>query len=396
MAADPAENNQKISFKELVTMEEVRLGVIGCGGMAQGHMKYFEKIERLKFAAAADVHQPNLDKVVETYPEVKAFNTAEELLDSGLVDAVLIATPHYFHPPLAMAAIDRDIHVLVEKPIAVTVKAADQMNAAAAAKPKLVYAAMFNQRTNQTYIEARRLIQEGTLGELQRVNWIITDWFRTQHYYESGSWRATWAGEGGGVLLNQCPHNLDLLIWLTGMPESVHAFISLGKYHRIEVEDEVTAYLKYPNGATGVFITTTGEAPGTNELELVGDRGRMVVRDGEITLHQTKVSVREYRDTAKEMFSKPECETQTIEVPKGGILGHRGITQNFIEAILDGKPLIAPAHEGVRSVELANAMIQSGIRKEQVMLPLDRETYENLLAELIEAGKQRSQTLNKS
>ncbi|MCC5829688.1 MAG: Gfo/Idh/MocA family oxidoreductase [Phycisphaeraceae bacterium] len=373
-------------------MEEVRLGVIGCGNMATGHMKYFDQVPRLKFTAAADVNKASLDKVVENH-QVKGFERGEDMIASGLCDAILIATPHYSHPTFAQLAIQNDLHVLVEKPIAVTVRAADEMNAVAATRPKLVYAAMFNQRTSDTYNEARRLIQEGELGEIQRVRWTITDWFRSQAYYNSGSWRATWAGEGGGVLLNQCPHNLDLLIWITGKPTLVQAFISLGKYHRIEVEDEVTAYLEYENGATGVFITTTGEAPGANELEIAGDRGRMVVRDGKITVQQTAVSVKEFCHTSTDMFKRPEVEVKEIEVPKGGIGGHQGITVNFIEAILDGKPLIAPAHEGIHSVELANAMILSGIRKKPVSLPVDRDEYEALMAELIESARQRGKTV---
>ncbi len=362
-------------------MDQVRLGVIGCGSMAHHHIGYFADIPRLKFTAAADPRQHVVDKLAEEHG-VTPFADGEQLLESGLVDAVLIATPHYFHPVCAISALRKGIHVLTEKPIAVTASAAEQMNAVAGEHPELVYAAMFQQRTIGNYRVVKKLIDDGELGEIQRVQWTITDWFRSQAYYDSGSWRATWAGEGGGVLLNQCPHNLDMLIHLTGRPAQVYAKVALGKYHDIEVEDEVTAFLEYPNGATGVFITTTGEAPGSNHLEIAGDRGRITVAEGKVTFKQTEQSVREFLRTSQEMFASPKCEVRDLTAQeKGG--AHRLITENFIEAILDGRPLIAPAHEGLNSVELGNAMLMSGLTGQSVPVPTDRKAFDELLQDLI-------------
>ncbi len=364
-------------------MNEVRLGVIGCGGMAQNHMRAFKDVPRLKFTAAAEPFESNLKTVVDTYG-VKGFKTGEELLASGLVDAVFIGTPHYFHPTYSMQAFDRDIHVLTEKPVAVTAKAAQEVNEAHARKPQLKYAAMFQLRTIPKWKRMKEIISSGTLGKIQRFHWTATDWFRTEAYYKSGGWRATWAGEGGGVLLNQCPHNLDLLYWLVGMPQRISAHISLGKYHQIEVEDEVTAYLEWANGATGVFITSTGEAPGTNYLEIVGDRGRMISnskRHEVIQLDELGFSASEFCKNSTQRMGMPTPTGVEITCPAGG--SHKEIFQNFVNAILDGEALIAPAEEGLHSVELCNAMIQSGLQHQTVNIPSDRAGYENLLQELI-------------
>jgi predicted dehydrogenase len=364
-------------------MKEVRLGVIGGGNMGQVHMKGFALVNRLKFAAVSDAVGTNVKKAVDTYG-VKGFDSAEALMDSGLVDAVLIATPHYFHPAYSIAAMRRGLHVLTEKPVSVTAKQAEAVNAEHHKHRKLVYAAMFQMRLSPIWKKVRELVATGQVGKVQRVTWIITNWFRSQAYYDSGGWRATWAGEGGGVLLNQCPHNLELFQWVLGMPKSVRAFISLGKYHRIEVEDDVTAYFEYPNGATGTFITTTGEAPGTNRLEIAGDRGRLVA-DGStrIELVRTDVNVREFCKTTRESFPTVPTSKATIEVAEADPQCHKVIAQNFVDAILDGAELVAPAEEGLNSVELANAMIQSGLTGKAVNFPSDRAAYDRLLKKLI-------------
>jgi len=364
-------------------MDEVRLGVIGCGGMGRSHMRQFANVPRLKFTAASDSFADNLNMVVEEY-DVKGFETGEELLDSGEVDAVLIATPHYFHPTYSLAAFERDVHVLTEKPVSVTAKAAQEVNEAHAKKPHLKYAAMFQLRTLPRWKRIKQIIDSGQLGELVRIQWTATDWFRTQAYYNSGGWRATWKGEGGGVLLNQCPHNLDMLYWLAGAPSRITANISLGKYHDIEVEDDVTAFLDYPNGATGVFIASTGEAPGTNFLEIVGDRGKLTcnAKRGDFLEHvDLGYSAKEFCHSTDIRMGVPAPTQIEITTPQGG--GHGAIHENFVAAILDDEPLVAPATEGLYSVEIANAMIQSGLTGKPVDLPSDRDAYDQLLQDLI-------------
>jgi len=367
-------------------MDHVRIGIVGVGGMGSHHARYIQegKVSRGKLTAVCDIDPTKL----QTFQNVKTFTSSDALIASGEVDAVMVATPHYAHTTVGIAALKAGLHLLVEKPISVHKADCERLIAAYKARPKKsqVFAAMFNQRTDPHFIRVRKLIEDGELGQIRRTNWIITNWFRTQAYYNSGGWRATWRGEGGGVLLNQCPHNLDLFQWICGMPSKVRAFCSLGKYHTIEVEDDVTAYFEYANGATGIFITTTGEAPGTNRLEIAGDRGKVVVENGNVTFTRNEIPGDTFLKTSKESFATPAI--WNIEIPVNGCGGqHQEITQNYVDAILDGKPLIAPAVEGIHSVELANAMIYSSLSGKTIDLPLNGAAYEKTLKKLIASSK---------
>ena len=357
-------------------MNPIRFGVAGLGNMGGIHARSLleGKIPRAVLAAVAD---PAAD--LTPYQGALPFTSTEAMIRSGKIDALLIATPHYAHVPLGIAALERGLHVLVEKPIAVD-KAAAQSLLAAHTDPAQVFGAMFNQRTDPHYIKIRELIQSGELGEIRRVQWTITNWFRSEAYYNSGGWRATWSGEGGGVLLNQSPHNLDLFQWLFGMPAKVRAHCQFGRYHAIEVEDDVTAYFEYANGATASFITSTGEYPGTNRLEIAAERGRLVAEEGKILWTRTEFPVSAYSRTTAERYAGPP--TWRIEIPvQGHGAQHNGILENFVEAILDHKPLLAPAGEGIHSVELANVMLMSAFLDRTIDLPLDAEAYAALLQE---------------
>lgn len=367
-------------------MNKVRIGIVGIGNMGYTHAQQIlaGKITRLELAAVADHNPAKLARV----PQVKGFKTADEMIASGLIDAILIATPHYDHTTIGIAALKAGMHVMVEKPISVHRADCERLIAAYKGREKKqVFAAMFNQRTDRYYQKIRELIQGGELGEIRRVNWIITNWFRTHAYYASGGWRATWAGEGGGVLLNQCPHNLDLFQWMFGMPVTLSAKCAFGKYHDIEVEDDVTAVMEFKNGATGVFITSTGEAPGTNRLEITGERGKLVYEDDKLTYTRNEIPMGEFSRTTKESFSRPA--TWDISIPAAGHGGqHNEVLQNFTDAILDGARLVAPAPEGIHSVELANSMLLSAWLDKPVSLPIDGKKYERLLkAKIAEAAK---------
>jgi predicted dehydrogenase len=365
-------------------MNHVRLGIIGLGIQGGYHVALFNegKIKRASVTAVCDI----LPERLAPYAHLKTFTSSAEMIRSGEVDAVLIATPHYDHTTIGIDALQHGVHVLVEKPISVHVADAQRL-IAAHTDPKVIFAAMFNQRTDPKYIKTKRLIASGEVGEIRRVQWTITDWFRPGAYYASGGWRATWRGEGGGVLLNQCPHNLDLLQWICGMPVKMLAFCRFGKYHDIEVDDDVTAYFEYPNGATGVFITTTGEAPGTNRLEIAGDRGKVVLEGGKITFTRTEMPVGEFSRTSKGTFGRPDVWNVDVPTPAGNGPQHAGITQNFVDAILDGAPLIARAEEGIHSLELANAMLYSTFLGRAVDLPLDAAGYEAQLQKLIATSR---------
>jgi len=352
-------------------MDSVRVGVIGVGNMGSFYADQLQKgvIPRAELAAVSDEDPSRLER----WASIDTYTDARKLLRSNKVDAVIIATPHYSHTAIGIAALKKGLHVLVEKPV--SVHKADALKLLAAyTNPGQVFAAMFNQRTDPYFLKIKELISGGELGKIHRVNWIITNWFRTEAYFTSGGWRATWAGEGGGALLNQCPHQLDMLCWLVGMPELVNAHCHFGKYHNIEVDDEVTAYLEYPNGSTGVFITSTGEAPGTNRLEITGDLGKVVYENDRIIFDRNAESMSEFSRTSTEKFATPRVTREEFAGMDHGAQ-HTGILRNFAEAILDGVSLIAPAGEGMASVELANAMLLSSFTGRPVKLPLDAKLY---------------------
>lgn len=361
-------------------MEQVKIGIIGVGNMGSDHSKRIVNgdVPELKLVAVADRSQARRDWAKENLPEdVKIFNEGDELIDSGVCDAVLIAVPHYQHPTLAVRAFEKGLHVMCEKPAGVYTLAVREMNEAAKKSGK-VFGMMFNQRTNCVYRKMHELVHSGELGAMKRVNWIITDWYRTQSYYDSGSWRATWDGEGGGVLLNQCPHNLDLIQWICGMPSRVRAFCHEGKWHDIEVEDDVTAYLEYPNGATGVFVTTTGDAPGTNRFEITLEMGKLVCElsnEGtSLTLYKLAENEREFCRTCPQGFAKPEMEIIEVETD-GQNPQHNGVLKAFAANILRGEPLVAGGEEGINGLTLSNAMHLSSWLDRTVELPLDEELF---------------------
>ncbi len=371
-------------------MNEVRIGIIGIGGMGSNHAKMIlsGQVPRLRLTAVADVSQSRLDWAKENLPEDMAlFSDGRALIDSGKCDAVLIATPHYFHPEYVVYALEHGVHALSEKPAGVYTKQVRAMNEAAEKSDK-VFAIMFNQRTNCVYRKLHEMIESGELGQLRRVNWIITDWYRTQAYYDAAGWKATWDGEGGGVLLNQCPHQLDLLQWLCGLPVKVRAFCHEAKWHDIEVEDDVTAYMEFGNGATGVFVTTTGDAPGTNRLELTFEKAKIVCEYDRLTYDRLTVNERDFCRTEKNGFAKPQTERITVETD-GRNEQHAGVLKAFTARILDGTPLIADGTEGIRALMLSNAMFLSSWLDRTVTLPIDEDLF------LAELNKRRSTSKKK-
>lgn len=363
-------------------MDNVRFGIVGLGNMGSFHVDSFASLKGATLAAVCDASQKNLDAAGKK-TSAKRFGSYQEMLAARGIDAVLIATPHLLHPEIALAAFDKGVHVLCEKPLAVTVGQGRAVVDAAAKHPNLKFGMMFQQRTMPIYRKLRELIADGELGEISRITWIVTDWFRTWTYYASGGWRATWSGEGGGVLINQCPHNLDLIQWLTGLtPGRITAVGFVGKTHPIEVEDEVSAIMEYPNGAIGHFITSTGEAPGTNRLEIVGDRGRIVGEQDKLRFTRTRKSVREIRETSKDAFARMETWEIEITPPAGEAEGHKAITQNFVDAIQKGEPLIAPGVEGLRQLELGNAILMAALTRKSVELPIASEAYDQFIADV--------------
>ena len=364
-------------------MNKVRLGIIGMGNIGKYHAEYLlnQKISRCELVAVCDAVTAPLEK----FQPLKIFGDGEQLIQSGEVDAVIIATPHFQHTTLGIAALKAGVHAMVEKPISSHKADAERLISAHKKFQKIIFAGMFQLRTEPRYLKIQKLIKED-LGELVRVNWINTDWYRTEAYYASGGWRATWKGEGGGVLLNKCLHNLDTLQWLCGMPARVRGFCQLGRFHQIEVEDNVTAYLEWANGATGTFVSSTGEAPGTNRFEIIGTRGKLVLENNKLVFTRNEADMLEFSKTEKQGFVKPEV--WNVEIPfENATLPHAIMAQNFVNAILDGEPLIAPGEEGINSVELANVMVYSSLLGETVELPMKGAAWEKKLNQLIAESK---------
>lgn len=367
--------------KNASSLSNIRLGLVGLGSMGRHHAQSVldGKIPRCQLTAVCDIDPERL----RAYPKLATFHDYRDLIRSGTVDALLIATPHYSHTPIGIAAFKAGLHVLMEKPI--SVHKADAQRLITAYKKvsrQVVFAAMFNQRTDPHYQKIRELVQRGELGDIQRIQWTITDWFRSQAYYNSGGWRATWKGEGGGVLINQCVHNIDLFQWIFGMPNRVRALCRIGRYHDIEVEDEVTATFEYTDGPTATLITSTGEAPGVNRLEIAADRGRLTLESGTLTYFRNEVPTSHHLRTTSEGYEPPKA--WKVEIPITGTgEQHVGILRNFTNAILDGEPLLAPGVEGIHSVELINAMILSSFKESPVKLPFPAAEYEKLLQKLI-------------
>lgn len=374
-------------------MEKLRLGIIGVGNMGSVHADNIKKGEcpDIVITAIADTNPKRLDWAKEqNYGENIAFFSDDiEMLDSGLIDACLIAVPHYDHTVLAIECMKRSIHVMLEKPAGVYTKQVKEMNKVADAHPEVCFGMMFNQRTNHVYRKLRELVQSGKYGAIRRTNWLITRWYRPQAYYNSGGWRATWSGEGGGVLLNQCPHQLDLWQWICGMPKKVTAHLHYGKWHDIEVEDDVTAYVEYENGATGVFITSTGDACGTNRFEIQMDKAKFVVDNDTIIMDEYEMTEQEFSKTNTVAFGG--VKTTRVEVETDGENPqHIGVMNAWADAILNGGELVAKGSEGINGLILSNAMHLSSFLGEKITLPFDDEVYYNELMKRVATSKAKS------
>jgi predicted dehydrogenase len=361
------------------------------GGMGSAHATqlFGGEVPGAKLVALCDDNPERLKTCSDRCgKDVQLFSEAGKFFAAGCVDAVIVATPHYDHPPLSIAGFEAGLHVLCEKPAGVYTRHVRELNAAADQHPELIFGLMFNQRTLPVHRKLRELLDGGELGPLKRNNWIITSWYRPQSYYDSGGWRASWAGEGGGVLLNQCPHQLDLWQWFCGMPKRVRAFCSFGKYHDIEVEDDVTAYVEYEDGSTGMFITSTGETPGSNRFEVAGDMGKIVMEDGKLTFWRTRISERQFNREWTKGFGEPEVWKCDIPIAENTEQQHVGVMKQWIKAIQEKDPsqLIADGREGIHELELSNAMLLSAWKNDWVTLPIDENEYYAMLEEKVKTS----------
>lgn len=372
----------------------VKIGIIGIGNMGSGHAKNIlgGKCPKCKLVAIADNNKQRLDWAKNEYGhDIKYFESADELIESHIADALLICIPHYSHAEYTIKCIESGTHVMCEKPAGVYTKQVREMNDVAKMHPEVVFGMMFNQRTNCIYRKMREIVQSGEYGQIRRTNWIVTHWYRPQAYYDSGDWRATWSGEGGGVLLNQCPHQLDLWQWICGMPKKVYTRMYFGKWHDIEVEDDVTTFVEYENGATGVFITSTGDAKGSNRFEIQMDRAKLVAENNKLYLTEYAVSEPEFSKTNKIPFGKIEFTEKEVETD-GENPQHSGVLNAFAERILNGTPLVADGTEGINGLTLSNAMHLSAFLNKEITIPFDEELYYNELMKRVAKSKHKTNT----
>ena len=388
-------------------MRQVKLGIIGMGNMGSSHFKDIIAQEdcEIVVTAIADRIDTKIEaskKCIENHnaahperalPMPATFSEGSDLIASGACEAILIAVPHYDHPTLAIQAFKAGLHVMCEKPAGVYTLQVREMMEEADKHPELKFGMMFNQRTNCVYRKMKEIIDSGELGEIRRTNWIITDWYRPQAYYDSGDWRATWAGEGGGVLLNQCPHNLDLWQWICGMPVMIDAKMHFGRLHDVEIEDEVTAYVEYANGAIGTFITTTGEAPGANRFEVVCDGGTLVCENNKLILKKLEMFESEFTKKNKAAFGKPNCTITEVETD-GLNLQHRAVRNAFAAAILRDEPMVADGREGINGLMISNGMHLSAWTGKAVDLPFDEQLFKDLLMEKVKTSKHKDAVAN--
>jgi len=368
-------------------MTNVRMGIIGVGAQGAAYVQFITegKVKNMVVGAISDADPARKQWAAENYPDVPFFDNYIDMLDSGTVDAVVTCVPHFLHPEIGIAALQRDIHALLEKPAGVYTKQVRELNEYAKSKPEVAFGIMFNQRTNPLYQKLKQLIDDGEIGDIRRTNWMITTWWRPQGYYDQSAWRATWKGEGGGVLVNQAPHQLDLLQWIAGMPSKVYSNVKYGYQRNISVEDEVTVMMEYANGATGVFVTCTHDIVGTDRFEILGDKGKIIVDDSKkITIKRLTKPEREMSDTmsmadvmnifmggkSDDIYSEEVIEFESVWGAQ-----HIAVFENFAAHIVEGAPLLAPGSDGIHGVALANAIHLSSWLNKEIELPIDEELY---------------------
>lgn len=373
-------------------MPNVKIAILGIGNIGQLHADNLLQggIKDAELVCFCDINSRKLEAAEKKYGKnFKFYTSPSQVFQDNSIDAVIISTPHYDHPILAIEALKSGKHALVEKPVGVYTKKVREMLEESERHPELKLALMYNQRMNPVYQKAKELIENGEIGTIRRTNWIITNWYRSQSYYDSGGWRATWAGEGGGVLLNQDPHQLDLWQWICGMPEKVYSFVYYGKYRDIEVETEVTAYVEYKNGASGVFVTTTTELAGVNRFEIVGSKGKIIIEDNKLKFWKSVVDEIEWNSTYDGGFGEPEVWKIDIPVEFDEDSGHKKITQNFINSILYDEKLVSPASDGIYGLSISNAIHLSSWLKREVLLPIDEDLFLSELNKRIDTSKEK-------
>jgi len=360
-------------------MNPVRFGIVGVTGVIGGtHIRAIRQTEGAELAAVTDLNLAAAQRVASE-ARCELLKNFDWLIKRADIDVVCLCTPHALHAEQAIAALKSRKHVLTEKPMAVTVADADKM-IAASEKYDRKLGVVFQYRFRPSVLAARALLQRGQLGQLYRVT-VVHAAFKTQYFYDAAAWRGTWKGGGGGVLINQAPHYLDLLAYLVGMPTRVAAW-NRTLTHRIEVEDTASALMEFPGGAQGFAHFNTVQAPGESRIEIVGDRGTLRIEDNDVRLFQPEIPLRQFAQTDRShIYAYPR--TAEVRVPLASSEAtHATVLQDFIDAVRHNRPPACDGQEGRKSLEIGNAMLLSSFSGKPVELPVKRPSIRRLIKRL--------------
>lgn len=373
-------------------MNQVRMAVIGTGSMGKKYAQMIAagSVKDMVLTAVVCRSEANIEWAKEKLnQEVQIFPDADTLYAHGdLFDAVMIVTPHKLHPEMVKQGLLAGKHMFCDKPAGVSMKQCEEM-ARLAREKDLKFAMMFHQRMYGKYLRIKELLEQNEIGVIRRVMMENSRYYRTQYYHKSGSWRSSWTGEGGGALINQGQHILDIWQWLVGMPQSVQAVIPFGKYNDFDVDDEATILMEYPDKRTAVFILTTGEGSWTERLEIVGSKGTILLEEDKLTISRYDQDLTEYGKNAQCNAREQMKETLTVEDYPKEKEPYEEMLADFADAILTDGSVAVSGLEGLHALELTNAAYLSAFTGKKISLPMDADEYEKELTRRMQDEQSR-------
>lgn len=358
----------------------IRIGIAGIGFIAEEYIKLFTQgqIQGAEIRALSSRNYSHMEEIRAKYRlDAALFTDYDAMLSSGKIDMVMICTPHYFHPGMAVKAIEQGIHTMIEKPVGVYPEELDELAKCVKSHPETLSGVLYCRRTNPVFAKIKQLLADGTLGKLKRVTWIVTDMYRTQAYFDIAGWRGTYSGEGGGLLMNQVSHHIDLLVWLCGLPEAMQANCYTARERNIEVENEVSITMEYPGNAVGQFIASTRECPGSNRLELSGSRGQIILdNEKDLTLRILETDETQFNATTNIPFAFIPYKEEVFhfDMMYNPVLQAK-IVNNFIASLTDGTPVTCPVEEAVRSQQFIQGAYLSSWQDKKLTLPVDGSAF---------------------
>ena len=379
----------------------MKLGIAGIGVIGESYLKLFKegRIKEGEVAAVASRNTQRVEKILEklNLQEVRVYGSLKEMLEKESLSGVIITTPHKLHVSMMKEALQMGVSVLTDKPLSSTRKEAEEMAVFAKDYPDLVKGVLFNKRANPIHKEIKKIIESGELGILRRALYEVTDYYRSHRYYEESGWRGTYEEEGGGVLMNQAVHQMDLLTWFTDLPKEVMAFLKEGSHRPMTTENDAYLHLFYEGGGVGHFITSTHESPGVHRLELSFDQGQILM-ENEKTLKITKLQEPE-EDFSRKTETLFAHVPGTLEVKEFEPLEdkeeHVRTIENFIRAIEGKEKIQSSLEEAVKSITLVNAAYLSHFTGKKGAMDFSLEEYDRELHRKIQeerALKEEKQT----